>query len=75
MQDSIAVSHTEDARVMTHVNIAFGHIVGGRVSATCAQPISTARKLRNTILLEILLSVRLGAGGFEAATTAGAVRN
>ena len=74
VQDKALPSVTpEDARVMTHVNIAFGHIVDGRVSAARTANLDCLEKLREyNPSLEILLSVGgWGAGGFsEAAATA-----
>lgn len=61
-----------DARMMTHVNIAFGHVIDGRVSVARTANLNCVEDLRAyNPSLGILLSIGgWGAGGFsEAAAT------
>ncbi|MGI6148138.1 MAG: glycoside hydrolase family 18 protein [Firmicutes bacterium] len=63
----------EDARKMTHINIAFGHVKDGRVTVENTRNLDFLPKLREyNPQIGILLSVGgWGAGGFsEAAATA-----
>lgn len=68
VQDSALPSVTpDDARKLTHMNIAFGHVVGGRVSVAHSTNLGYVKTLKTyNPNLAILLSVGgWGAGGFS----------